>query len=244
MDLNRCSEIYKKLKKALKNEVVKNNLQNENISIRFKALTAEEAIGNPEDSDYPIIMGKEKIVEADFKGSIGHAFTDECGNADYSIGKLIKMPLDSNRKRSDFIAALNAIYRYLGLCDKTVHCKDTEPRECAEMLLKEIGPGKKVLLVGLQPRFLEFLAKQNDVRVIDLDQDNIGAEKFGIKIEPPENTDNAIEWCDVIFATGSTIVNCTIVNFLNTDKPVIFYGVTISATAKILELNTYCSKGH
>lgn len=244
MNTNRCTKIYDDLKKALENEVSKNDLQSETVSIRFKALTAEEAIGNPEDRDYPIIKGREKIVEANFKGSKGHAFTDEYGNADYSIDDLFKMNLDSNRKRADFIAALNAIFRHLELCDKTVHCVDKEPRECAQELLKEIAPGKKILMVGLQPRFLEFLSGQNDVRVVDLDEENIGTVKFGVTIESPNKTEDAIDWCDLIFATGSTIVNGTIDNFLNKEKPVIFYGVTISAPARILGLDVYCSKGH
>ena len=244
MTTNNCDEIYKKLKNALESVVIKNDLQNERVSIRFKALTAEEAIGNPEDKDYPIIKGREKIVEADFKGAKGHAFTDEYGNADYSVAEILNMELASNRKRADFIAAFNAIFKYCKLCDKTVHCRDTEPRECAEMLLNEIGSGKKILLAGLQPRFLEFLARQNNVRVVDLDRDNIGTEKFGVTIEPPEKTDEGIKWCDLILATGSTIVNCTIDKFINAGKPVIFYGVTISGPAKVLDLNTYCSKGH
>jgi uncharacterized protein (DUF4213/DUF364 family) len=56
--------------------------------------------------------------------------------------------------------------------------------------------------------------------------------------------DDAIKWSDLIFATGSTIVNGTIGNFINKNKPVIFYGVTISAAAKILNLKTYCYCGH
>jgi len=244
MYTSNCSEVYERLKKVLRNEVVKNNLRDERVSIRFRALTSEEAIGNPEERDYPIIKGRERIVEADFRGARGHAFTDEYGNADYSIDELLTIKLDSNRRRADFIAALNAIFKYLEFCDKTVHCKDKEPRECAEALLKEIEPGKRVLLVGLQPRFLEFLSRQNHVRAVDLDSDNIGAKKFGVLIEPPEKTDEVIKWCDLIFATGSTIVNGTISKFMDAGKPVIFYGVTISAPAKVLGLKTYCLRGH
>lgn len=183
------------------------------------------------------------MLEASFMGAHGQVFTDEYGNADYEIDEILTMPLDSNRRRAEFIASLNAVYRHLGLCDKTVHCKDGEPRECADDLLRFIEADKKVLLVGLQPRFLEYLASRNKVRVVDLDIDNVGTEKFGVIIEPAENTDDAIEWCDLIFATGSTIINCSIADFFDRGRPVVFYGVTISAPAKILNLKTYCSKG-
>jgi len=59
-------------------------------------------------------------------------------------------------------------------------------------------------------------------------------------VEPVEMTEDAIQWCDLIFATGSTVVNGSMSNFLERGKPVIFYGVTVSATAKILNLNAYC----
>ncbi len=77
-----------------------------------------------------------------------------------------------------------------------------------------------------------------------MDQDNISSDVFGVVVESPEMTADAIKWCDLIFANGSTIVNGTILNFLNQEKPVIFYGVTISAAANILNLKKYCHCGH
>jgi hypothetical protein len=79
---------------------------------------------------------------------------------------------------------------------------------------------------------------------VDLDPDNIGRKLSGVVIEPPELTAEAITWCDSIFATGSTLVNGTITDFLNKGKSVLFYGITISAAAKILNLDTYCHRGH
>lgn len=238
------TKLYEELKDALRKEIKRNHLSGQNVSVRCKALSASEAIGKPEDEDYPVIKGKEIMIEAVFEGGRGQAFTDEFENADYRVEDLLEIELDSNRRRASFISGLNAIFRHLGLCDKTVHCKDTEPKKCAENLLETVKPGNKVFLVGLQPRFLEILVSNHDVRVIDLDQENIGRKVSGVLIEPPEMAVGAITWCDLIFATGSTVVNGTITDFLNKDKPLLFYGVTISATAKILNLNTYCHCGH
>ena len=236
--------LYDQLKEALRKEIQKHSLSGQNISVRCKALSATEAIGNPEHDDYPIIKGKEVMVEAVFKGAKGQAFTDEFENADLIVDDLLKINLDSNKKRSIFISGLNAVFRYLNLCDKTIHCKDEEPKECASNLPEAIGALNNVLLVGHQPRFLEMLASTYSIRVVDMDQDNIGSEVFGVVIEPPEMTADAIKWCDLIFATGSTIVNGTITNFLIQDKPVLFYGVTISAAATILNLKKFCHCGH
>ncbi|MFH1581031.1 MAG: DUF364 domain-containing protein [Pseudomonadota bacterium] len=237
-------DLYEELRKALRDEIQKHNLSGQNISIRCKALSATEAIGKPEHNDYPIIKGKEVMVEAVFEGAKGQAFTDEFENEDYLVDDLLKISLNSNKKRASFISGLNAVFRHLNLCDKTIHCKDQEPKDCAGNLLEAIGKLNNVLLVGYQPRFLEMLALKYSIRVVDMDQNNIGSDVFGVVIEPPEMTADAIEWCNLIFATGSTIVNGTITNFLNQDKPVLFYGVTISAASKILNLNKYCHCGH
>ncbi|RLC49434.1 MAG: hypothetical protein DRZ79_06005 [Candidatus Cloacimonadota bacterium] len=240
----KIEETFEILKNHLKSEIFKNNLFGTNISIRCQALSPEEAIGNPEARDYPIIKGKEVMVEANFLGAKGQAFTGSFENADYKIEELLQLDFSDIKKRTSFIAALNAIYRYLKLTDKTVHCKDEEPKECAENLTSVLPENRKIFLVGFQPRFFEFLAKNRQIRVVDRDEDNIGKTKFGVTIESAERTEEFIEWCDMIFVTGSTVVNGTITKFLNAKKPVIFYGVTISAAAKILHLDSYCFNGH
>ncbi len=237
-------DIFKKLKEALSIEIEKHNISGQNISVRFKGLSPKEAIGKPDRNDYPILKGKELMIEAIFKGARGQSFTDEFEDADYIIDDLLEIQLHSNQKRASFISGLNAVFRYLELCDKTIHCKDKEPKKCAENLLNSIVLYGKVLLVGFQPGFLESLTREYKVRVVDINPENIGKKVHNTLIEPPEMTDNGIKWCDLILATGSTIVNGTITKFLNQDKPTLFYGVTISAAAKILGLNTYCFCGN
>lgn len=237
-------ELYEKLRQTLRDKVQKHNLGEEKLSISCRDLSAEEAIGAPDDTDYPIIQGKERMMEADFAGSRGQAFSDEFGSRHYQVRELLDLPLDCNRNRADFIAAFNAIFRHLGLCGHTIHCRDKEPPQCAAEALKKIGSGRKVLLVGLQPRFLEFVSQENEVRVVDLDAENIGRKKYGVLIEPPENTEAAIQWCDLIFATGSTFVNGTVVDFMGKGKPLLLYGVSSAAPAGILGLETFCFCGH
>jgi len=203
-------------------------------------LEAAEAIGCPKDDDYPILRGREHMVEARFEQSRGQAFADEFQNFTAPIEDLIAMDVDTNSRRAVFIAGLNAVFRRFERCAVTVHCRDEEPRECADRLGETFPGGERVLLVGLQPRFLEALAGNNDVRAVDLDERNIGTRKFGVEIEPPEATDDAIRWCDRILATGSTIVNGSITTFLNCGKPVVFFGVTIAAAVEILGLDHYC----
>jgi len=237
-------QIYEKLQQTLRDKVQRHNLGGEKVSVSCRDLSAEEAIGHPDDEDYPIIKGKERMMEAVFAGARGQAFSDEFGSREYQVKDLLELPLDSNRNRADFIAAFNAIFRYLGLCDHTIHCRDKEPSQCAAEALKKIGSGRRVLLIGLQPRFLEWISRENEVRVVDLDAENVGRKKFGVLIEPVENTDAAIEWCDLIFATGSTFVNATVGNFINRGRPLLLYGVSAAAPARVLGLETFCFCGH
>lgn len=241
----KTQEIYDRLKSALEKEIAANDLKGREISVVCRSLSSREAIGTPEHDDYPIIKGREVMIEAEFNGVFGQAFTDEFLNMSMPVEALLETDTGKQGERAGFIAGLNAVYRYLGYCDKTIHCKDQEPVECARTLSRnERYRDKNILLVGLQPRFLEYLSENNRIRVLDLDPDNIGKERFGVLTEPGDNPAEGIEWCDLVFATGSTVVNGTISNFIQCGKPVDYYGVTIQAAARILGLNCYCYCGH
>jgi len=98
----------------------------------------------------------------------------------------------------------------------------------------------KVLLVGLQPRLLETLLAQKQVRVCDLNPDNIGTAKYGVVVDGPERFDENARWSDAIFATGSTVVNGTIDGILSANPNTFFYGVTIAGVALLMELKQFC----
>jgi hypothetical protein len=238
--------IYEEIRSKFKELIHKNGLEAEMVRIKVVLLTPEEAIGDPEDKDYPIITGKERIIQAEFRGSFGHAFTDMFGNFDGSLSQIADMELKNNYRRAIFVSALNASMRYLGLVQKSVHCRNEEPRHCSVELSRQIGEKfgqPRVALVGFQPRMLEELSKRYQVRITDLDKNNIGTTKFGITVEGPERTRANLAWCEVALVTGTTLVNNTISDFL-IDKPVIFYGVSVSGAAALMGWQNFCHLGH
>jgi hypothetical protein len=238
-------EVYSMLGKYFMDLVKENQFESEDVIIRARPLTPEEAIGNPEDKDYPLIIGRERMMQAEFRNTCGQAYTDMYGNYSGKLVAIASMELKNNFRRAIFIASLNAVMRYLGLVDKTMHCKDNEPRECSSKLVEYIKNKyghPKIAMVGLQPRMVESLAKSFEIKVTDMDYANINSEKFGVVIQSPEKTKEHLDWCDLIVVTGSTIVNETINDFL-TGKPVIFYGVTIAGAAKVLGLEDFCYCG-
>ncbi|MCX6011712.1 MAG: DUF364 domain-containing protein [Chloroflexi bacterium] len=225
--------------------IKEHGLEGEKVIVRAAALSAEQAIGSPEDKDYPLVKGVERLMQAEFRGAKGQAFTDMYGDFTGRLADIATMELKNNFRRAIFISSLNAVMNHLGLIKQTVHCKDKQPRECATELasyIKENYGQPKIAMVGFQPRMVEALAKQFEIRVTDMDQENIGQEKFGVKIDDPSRTKENLEWCDIALVTGTTIVNDTIDQFLIA-KPVVFYGVTIAGAAKLQGLNRFCPFG-
>jgi hypothetical protein len=211
-----------------------------------RTLTVKEAIGEPERNDYPLMRGKEFMMEADFQGTRGQAFTDMPGNYEGSVKDVLSLDLADNFQRAIFVATLNAVLRHENYVEGTVHCRDTEPGLCAEQLvtyIKERYQHPKIALIGYQPAMAASLAQAFPLRIVDLDEDNIGKERAGVIVDDPAATPEVMEWCDVIFSTGSTAANGTIGNFLN-EKPVIFFGVTVAGVAALCGLERYCPYGH
>ena len=221
-----------------------NKLLKETVMVTGRALNPEEAIGNPSRKDFPILKGKEKLMQAEFKGCKGQAFTDMAGSFSGTIEEILERKLKNNFDKAVLVSTLNAVCRHLEICDRSIHCKDEDPEQCAEELVEYIAEkynSPRITLVGLQPSMLERLSEKFEVRALDLDEDNIGEIKFGVKIENGmTETQDALEWCQLIVATGSTVVNGSITEFI-TDKPVIFFGTTIAGTASLMNLERFCA---
>lgn len=223
--------------------VTEHNFASEEVSISGTVLTNEEAIGNPDRKDFPLLTGKERLMQAEFKGFKGQAFSDMPGPFSGTIASIIEKEPETNWERAVLIATVNAVCAFLGIADNTIHCKDNEPEECAGQLVAHVKKNfgnPKIALVGLQPSMLEALAKHFTVRNLDLDKDKIGDIKFGVEIEDGfAKKDQVLDWCDLIIATGSTCANGSIVNYLN-QKPALFYGTTVSGTAALMNIPRFC----
>ena len=224
--------------------VTDNNLLDNTVKVTGRPLTSKEAIGETEKKDFPILKGKEKLLEAEFKGAKGQAFTDMPGDYCGTLQDIIDMSLDSNFNMAIYIATLNAVCRYLKLADNTIHCKDNGPEKCALELtsyLESRFGNPKIALIGFQPSMLDRLRKSFNVRVVDLDKNNINTVKYGVLVEDGEkDTVDLLKWCDVIVATGSTIANNTITSLFVDDKPTIFFGTTLAGAAALMGLERFC----
>ncbi|PKK89097.1 MAG: hypothetical protein CVV64_15835 [Candidatus Wallbacteria bacterium HGW-Wallbacteria-1] len=236
------------------------NLPDFQVTVRARPLTSQEAIGNPEHHDYPIQKGKERLMEAIYGNGKGVAFTDMFGDFDGTLSEILSMDLSNNFRRAILTSTMNAVLNHQGLIDKTSHCKDTGPGKCGLQVAEwvktfilnssneklkaslETG-GLKILLVGMQPRLLEGLSSEFDVRITDMDRENIGKVINGVEVMDAGRTDECLQWCDMIMATGTTLVNDSADQFIRSGKPLVLYGVTCAAAAWMHDLPRYCPEG-
>lgn len=237
-------EFYLDVQEKFKKIIKENNLNNEDIVVSTNILTVEEAIGIPERKDFPLLNGKEVLIQAKFKNAIGQAYTDSPSIYSGSIEEILKLDLSDNRNKVLFISALNAVLRYLKLIENTIHCKNEEPEECAKDIvnyIKDKYGNIKIGVVGFQPAIIENIEKKFSIRVLDLDSNNIGKIRYNTLIEDGnKKLEEVISWSDIMLVTGSTITNGSIVNFLELRNPVLFYGTTIAGAAYLKGLNRIC----
>jgi uncharacterized protein (DUF4213/DUF364 family) len=243
------------VKEKLQPIAIQRHLGEAPVKVTIGTLSAEQAIGSPRRQDFPLLQGKEVMIEAEFRGSYGQAFTDKPGDFSGSLNDVLELNLDTSDNRAIFIATLNAVSAYLGLVDKTRHCRDEEPEECAAEIAQHIlaGSGKvKLGLIGIQPAILENLVLtlgRDNVRCTDLNPDNIGAVKYGVQIwDGRTDTENLIKWCDILLVTSSSIVNGTFDEIRqiasSQGKRLIIFGVTGTGVAALTGLERLCFKAH
>ena len=237
-------DLYEKLKLYFKDLVKEKGIEEDEVEVSFRLLEGIEVLGETRRKDYPLLTGKEKILEAEFRGAKGQAFTLAGSIFHGKIKDVLELELDEDYNRGIFIACLNAVMSYFGLIKGTVHCKNNEPEECACMLTRDFKnhSSRKIAVIGYQPAFIEALVKEGfTIRVLDLNIENIGTDNLGVLIEDGiKHYSDVVQWADIILCTGSTIVNGTIENFVGLDKEVYFYGNTIAGPSKILGLRRIC----
>ena len=224
------------------------------ISIKARGLSPIEAIGEPVRQDYPILSGKEVMIEAECAGSFGQAFTDEPADYSGTLADILALPLDKSFNRALFVASLNAVLKKNRLVTKTVHCKNDEPEICAGMLMnrlkKQVKEGQKIGLIGLQPTMLEKLSATfgaENVLASDLNPKVVGTEKWGVVILDGEKENKRLmDESDFVLVTGSAIVNGSFdglhAYLKEQNKPFAAFGNTISGVAALLNIPRVCFK--
>jgi hypothetical protein len=221
------------------------------LNIQSKVLKPSEAIGLPDRDDYPLLKGKEVLMEATFMGARGQAYTDAPSEFSGRLREVLHIDLAQPRQIALFISSLNAVMRYLHPDLKTVHCKDSGPSECALEIAEFLAVLRlgSVGLIGLQPAILDACASRfgvEKVTCVDRDEENRGQTKCGVPIEWGDHRGmrEVFRKSDVVLATGSTVVNGSLPDILdlagNYSREVYFFGTSIAGTALLMDLPRLC----
>ena len=240
-------ELFSTLKSRFIEVLKANGIEKEPVEVICRSLSPEEAIGTPGRQDFPILTGKDVMIQAEFRGCRGQAFTDAPASFSGTLSEILDMDIVHDaHARGLFVAVMNAVMESLGLCRGTVHCRTEGPELCSQKMkawLAEHRPdAEKITLVGYQPALLEMLGKSGyQVRVLDLNPQNIGQVRHGVTVEDGAAAmQSAIDSADLILCTGSTLCNGTIVDYMLPDKDVLFFGTSAAGASKLLGLNRVC----
>lgn len=231
------------LRKKFEELIKEHHFEPMRVNVRAFPLGVKDAIGCPQERDYPLVRGKEHLMEASFEGARGQAYTDLCGPFEGTLAQVLDLPLENNYERAVLISTLNAVLRHLGLVRNTVHCKDDGPRRCSLELVEFISRRwgtPKVALIGLQPRMAEALSERFPLRIADMDPENLGRRFGEATVESPEGEEEILKWCDIAVVTGTVLTNGTLDPILGFGEKVIFYGVTVAGAAHLMGWPRFC----
>jgi len=241
--LERCRDIVRTM-------VHDHGLDEAELSVLARPLTPEEAIGTPGRRDFPVIEGKERVIEATLLGARGQAFTDTPSEFIGQMRDILSLSLTSNQNRALFVATINAAVRHLNLVKETIHCKDDAPESCAIEIAKHMRErgSPSVGLVGLNPAIAESLVREfgpNAVRITDLNPKNIGATRFGVEVwDGRSRWQDLVDCSQTVLVTGTTLVNGTFDQLYRTTgkagRSFVVYGVTAAAVCHLLGFPRLC----
>jgi len=201
--------------------------------------------------EYAIARGKEVIMECSFMSAKAHVFTSSPFIGTLSLSEILKLSLGTIANRAMFYGSLNAVMRYLGLIDRTLHCRGEEPIKCAEALACEVVDrfgDVPTLLIGYQPAMARSLdSVLSKLYITDMNPCNIGKRIGNSMVMSHIENFRLLEEVEIAIVTGSSVVNSTLWPIYDKAKKLsvklMVYGVTAAGVAKILNIERYCKFG-
>jgi uncharacterized protein (DUF4213/DUF364 family) len=202
--------------------------------------------------EYALMRGREFIEHCAVKGFCGQAFTDKPQECRMKMAEIVKLNLDDATNRALFFSALNAVMSYCGEIGGAIHCIREEAEKCGEMMAEEIlkNHGKiRVVHIGYQPGHVKALSKVfSELYVTDMNAENIGKTKFGVKILDASMNKEIISKADLVLITGSSLINGTLFKLLEWcekfNVKCMLYGITAMGAAKLLKLKIFRPFAH
>lgn len=233
-------ELYEQLKKAFLSVPEVSAFMSDQIEIR--------ADREPEKTLVPVedrISGANKPeyrVTAVFRDKKGEAYTETPADFSGTLEEILRIVPTDQGIDARFIAAVNAVMNYLGYADGTFPDDPAAHEEYADRLCGFITSGygrSKIVLVGYDGYIVKrFMDEGLDFWTMDRNPEHISRDRFHHVIvnSGRYNREACFAWGNILIVTGSTLCNGTIVQYLNSGKELLFYGITFAGTAALLKL--------
>lgn len=234
------------LESLLQENAELNNLE---IIINSRALKSEEAIGHPQRNDFPLLRGKEVLLQAEIQDALGQAFTADPIAYQGSIKNLLTIPDDRPGTDALLVSSLNALLKKLDQVEHTVHCINHEPEACAEYISQYMLEKHGICnigIIGYQPAILDHCTQvfgSSRLSITDLNADVVGTVRYGVKVlDGLNDTKKLVDFADVLLVTGTILANGTYLDVLGEvgDKPYYFFGTTCAGIAHLNHMKRLC----
>lgn len=113
--------LYARLKEALRDAIARHHLDACSISLKSRGLTPEEAIGRTARTDYPILNGREVMLQARFGEALGQAFTSAPVDFEGSLADVLALDTAQDPQAGGMlVSTLNAVLRAVGEIGNTI----------------------------------------------------------------------------------------------------------------------------
>lgn len=242
-----CRKFFRKLaeEKGIMSEYVESRREGCCV-VKYKTLSPKYF--NLPSDEYALVRGEEVMLECVFRSAKAHVFTQLPQDNVMRIEEILELDLNDVRSRSIFYCALNAVMRYYGLIEGTMHCRGDSPLRCARKLvedLKNFAPDARVLLIGYQPALAEELVKNfATVYITDLNPRNTGKVIGEVTVLSHARNSELIQKVDIALVTGSSLLNNTLWDLyemsIKHSKKFVLYGVSAAGASKILSIKRHC----
>ena len=196
----------------------------------------------PEGDPPSTVARPEYCVTAELCGVKGEAYTETPEAFQGTLEEALSIAPSENGISAVTVAALNAAMNKLGLCPGTFPEEEQAHIAYADAVCRHItenyGRGNLVL-VGYDGYFVKrFMEEGLDFWTMDRDPDHIAQDRFDHVVvnSAKRNRESSFAWGKLFLITGSTLCNGTIVQYLDSGKELLFYGITCAGAATLLSL--------
>lgn len=199
----------------------------------------------PENEPVSEAARPEYCVTATLLGAKGEAYTEEPEGFCGTLEEALQIAPTEKGISAVTVAALNAAVSYLNLAPGTFPEGKEARYRYADALcryVKEQFGTDHIILVGYDGYLVKrFMEEGFGFWTMDRDPDNITQDRFHHVVvnNAKRMRESSFIWGKYFIVTGSALCNGSVLHYLNTDKEVLFYGITCAGTATLLKLKWF-----